>query len=325
MSWSEQAEKTLNMLLENMVAEGTLAHKLGIEALPSTVVGASREMLLDVIRTSLPLAHIMDTSDLVLHAEGPAVHYASPRLSAVNWLTGTAEGVIRRLSGSMFDLADRDAKRLARALDLRFNGFAPGSLYAGFSIEPPPPDMLLENDDPVVKEIRIAVRNLPALTSFIRDEDIDPDIREMVSDPAQRDTSLTALYELSPTGRRGIHTLDISSPGLQKGELSQRERVVLKEAINTPVLHERKSGRFVGELREIDLDARRFHLRGVAGVGSLRCVINSLDRINAKNLLGEFVTVEGEYESNREGRPRLMIVTSVTLMPRANQPPLDLN
>lgn len=324
MSWSEQADKTLNMLLENMVAEGTLAQRLGIEAHPAIIVGASREMLLEVIRTSLPLAHIMDTSDLVLHAEGPAVREASPKLSAVNWLTGTAESVIRRLSGSLFDLADKDAKRLARTLDLRFTGFAPGSLYAGVAIQPPPEDILADGDDPVVREIQSAVRKLPALTSFIRDEDVDPGIREIVPDPAQRDTSLTALYGLSPTGRRGIHTLDISSPGHQKGELSQRERVVLKEAIDSPVLHERKSGKFVGELREIDLDAHRFHLRGVAGVGNLRCAISSLDRVNAKNLLGEFVKVEGEYESNREGRPRLMIVTSVTLMPRATQPPLGL-
>lgn len=324
MSWSEQADKTLSMLLENMVAEGALAQRLGMEASPATVVGASREMLLEVIRTSLPLAHIMDTSDLVLHAEGPAVKGASPRLSAVNWLTSTVESVIRRLSGSLFELAEKDARRLARAVDLRLTGFAPGSIYAGVSIEPPPDDMLSADDEPVVKEIQIAVRNLPALTSFIRDEDVSPDICDLVPDPAQRDTSLTALYGLSPTGRRGIHTLDISSPGQRKGELSQRERVVLKEAIDNPVLHQRKPGAFVGELREIDLDAHRFHLRGVQGIGSLRCIISALDRPNAKNLLGEFVRVEGEYESNREGRPRLMIVTKVSVMPRATQPPLDL-
>jgi len=323
MSWTGHADQTLRMFLENMVAEGAIAHRAGIDVSPEQIVGASREMLLDVIRTSLPLAHIMDTSDLVLHAEGPAVRGQALKLSAVNWVTGTVESVIRKLSGSLFDLASRDSRRLARALDLRLTGFAPGSLYAGIAIESPPADMLQADDEPVIQQIRLAVRNLPDIPHLIGDEDMSAEVREMLPDPAQRDTSLTALYHLSPTGRRGIHTLDIASPGKRSAKLSQRERVVLKDAIDKPRLHNRKRGQFVGELREIDLDAHRFHLRDVAGVGNLRCIIGDLDRLAAKQLLGEFVQVTGEYETDQEGRPRLMIVHDVSVRARAHQTSLD--
>ena len=319
MSWTSRADETLRMLLENMVAEGVLAKSIGLDATPAQIVGASREMLLDVIRSSLPLAHIMDESDLVLHAEGPAVRDDSPRLAAVNWLTSTAEATIRKLSSSLFDLADRDAKRLSGALDLRLTGFARGSLYTGLALAAPSPGLFSQEDEPVVTTVRKAIRNLPVVSRYIRDEDIDPEIAEIVPDPAQRDTSLSALLMLSPTGRRGIHSVDITSPGEHSSNLSQRERVVLREIIKNPLLQQRKEGSFVGEIREIDLDSHRFHLRNVTGVGNIRCVLATLDPTQAKIFLGESVRVNGEYECNHGGRPRLMLVRRIEVVPHPTQ------
>lgn len=319
MSWTDSTDQMLRMLLENMVAEGLLAKQAGLDATPSQIVGASHEMLLDVIQTSLPLARIMDTSDLVLHAEGPSVRDASPKLAAFNWLTTTAERAIRKMSGNLFDLSSRDARHLSSALDLRLTGLARGSLYAGFSIEPPDADLISSDDEPVIRSVREALRRLPEVSAFIQDEQISPEIREFIEDPAQRDTAMAALYRLSPTGRVGIHTVDISSPGKRSATLSQRERVVLREELISPRGGERKPGVFAGEVREIDLDAHRFHLRGVASIGNLRCATSAMNKTDAKKLLGEFVRVEGDYESDKEGRPRLMIVHSFDILPRAAQ------
>lgn len=322
MSWTEHADMTLQAVLENMVAEGLLAKQVGLQATPSQIVGASRELLAEVIRSSLPLAHLMDTSDLVLHAEGPAVREAAVRLSAVNWLTQAAEKAMRSLSANLFDLADRDARNLMRSLDLRLTGFAPGSLYAGFSIVPPEADLISSDDEPVFARARAAIKALPSILPMIGDDRINPGIRDLLPDPAERDSTLSVLYDLSPTGHRGIHTLEMSSPGVKGGTLSQRERVVIHDAIRRPDLTNRKSGSFVGELREIDLDARRFHLRDVQGIGTLRCVIGSIDSMQAKALIGEFVRVAGEYETDRHGKPRFMIVHNAQLLPRAYQPSL---
>jgi hypothetical protein len=322
MSWTENTDQTLRMLLENMIAEGLLAKQVGIDATPAQIVGASHEMLLDVINCSLPLARIMDTSDLVLHAEGPSVKDASPKLNAFNWLTNTAERTIRRMSVNMFDLSSRDAKHLAKALDLRLTGLARGSLYAGFLIEPPAPDLIASEDEPIIRSVREALRQLPEVSQFIQNEQISQGITEFIEDPALRDTAMDALYRLSPTGSVGIHTIDIAAPGTRSAKLSQRERVVLRDALISPKGGDRKPGAFAGEVREIDLDARRFHLRGVAGIGNLRCVIGNIEKTDAKSLIGEYVRVEGDYESNREGKPRLMMVHSFEMLQRDNQPGL---
>lgn len=324
MKWTEHADSALRMLLENMVAEGLLAERAGMQATPGQIVGASHEMLMETIRTSLPLARIMDTSDLVLHAEGPGVRTGALRLSAVNWLTLAAEQSIRRLSGAIFNLADRDAKALSRAMNLELTGFAPGSLYAGIAVIRPASDLLAPEDEPVFSSISDTLRKMPAVTGLIEDDMIDPAVREVMPDPARRDATFSALFRLAPTGRKDIHTVGISAPGEASASLGQRERIVLREEIRRPHLDNRKKGTFVGELREIDLDARRFQLRHVSGVGGLRCVIGDLVPGHAKQLLGEFVQVEGEYEADGAGRPRLMLVERVVVLPKASQPDLQL-
>lgn len=322
MSWSKHADDALLLLLENMVAEGMLAKQIGLDVTPASVIGSSKAAILEVIRSSLPLAKIMDSSDLVLHAEGPALRHESLKLSAVNWITCTAESTVRKLSGSLFHLSSKDARRMSRALDLRLTGLAPGSLYAGIAVEEGEPGLLAAEDEPVVSAIRTAVRQLPEIPKYLGAESVRLDVREAIPDPAQRDATFAALLELAPTGRRGIHTMEIASPGRKSASLSQRERVVLKDAVDRPKLKDRKHGAFVGQLREIDLDSHRFHLREVEGIGGIRCVVNSLDRSKAKHVLGEFVRVTGDFESDEQGRPRLMIVTDIDVLPSAQQPQL---
>lgn len=319
MSWTEHTDRSLRLFLENMVAEGRLAQQHGIEASHAQIVEASLEALHDVIYRSIPLARIMDASDLVLHAEGPAVRDLSPTLGAVNWLSGTAERTVRKLSRGLFSILDSDAKRLSRLLDIRFHGFAQGSLYAGFSIMPVAPDLITEDDEPVIASVRSAVRALPDVPQWIGDDAMRPGIVEVLPDAAQRDNTLLALYGMAPSGRRGIHTVELTSPGHKTGRLSQRERIVLKEAIDRPGLQNRKHGAFVGYLREIDLDSRRFCLRDISSVGTLRCVIPALSAETAKRVLGEWVRVEGDYETDRDGRPRLMLAQRIEAMPAPSQ------
>ena len=317
MIWTEHADSTLRMFLENMVAESSLAQKYGLEASPQSIVDASREALWDVIHRSIPLARVMDQSDLVLHAEGPGVKDDSPSLSAFNWLAGTAEQTIRRLSGSLFDLLERDARQLGKALDLRVTGIAPGSLYMGFALLAPQGGLIASEDEPVFAEIREALHLLPVLTGAIGEEEISPAASEMVPDAAERDAVFTALHRLSPTGKRGIHTLDLTAPNGKGGTLSQRERTVLADALRRPNLTNRKHGKFAGEVREIDLDTQRMQLRHVTNVGSLRCVLPALSKDKAKHLLGELVSVTGDYESDRNGRPRLILVEEIQELPKA--------
>lgn len=320
--WTDSAHETLDGLLQNLVAEGRLTARYGVEATPAQIVESSRELLLNVIERSLPLARVMDDSHLVLRAEGTAVHVDLPRLAAFNWLSVVAERTMRHLSRQLFNLSERASKRLGRGLDLRLTGIAPGSLYLGFSIADVPSDLLAAAGEPVLATIRDSVRKLPDTASHIGDESILPAIHELLPDPAQRDLSLEALLALSPTGKRGISAVHIMAPGTPSRRLSPRERLILKEALARPELRNRKPGAFVGSLHEIDLDTHRFQLRGVTGVGTLRCAIAPLTKAEGKALLGEWVRVEGEYETDRQGRPRLMLVQHAVPLPSAPQPSL---
>lgn len=317
--WTEHALGTLDGLLQNLVAEGRLAQRHGLDATPAQIVDSNRDLLMDLITRSLPMAAVMDGSDLVLHAEGTAVHSRHPTLSAFNWLSGVAERTVRRFSSQLFDLPERAAKRLRRNLDLRLTGMAPGSLYLGFCIAEMPPSLLPASDEPVLTTIRDSVHLLPETAAQIGREAILPAINELLPDPAQRDVSLEALLALSPTGKRGITSVGITSPGVPSSSLSPRERIILKDALAHPKLINRRAGSFVGSLHEIDLDTHRFHLRGVPSVGSLRCAIAPLTKAQAKELLGEWVRVEGEYEVDRNGRPRLMLVSRAVALPAAPQ------
>src|SRR5574343_718626 len=95
-------------------------------------------------------------------------------------------------------------------------------------------------------------------------------------------------------------------------ELGQRERVVLRDALRRPQLADGQTGKFIGEIRELDMDKTRFHLRGVRDIGTLRCVLPEVpDSRQAKALMGETVAVSGRYATDTAGRPRLLLVESL--------------
>lgn len=296
-------------------------------------IGASAEdaarpyfdMLQSLYVTDLPLARMLDNSDLIVHLEGPAVRDEAPQLAAVNWLAATALKSLRSLSAGVFDLTGHDARAFMRLLDLRLTGFAPGSLYAGFALRAPPDDLLPAADEPVVRDVRDAIRQLPRISVFIGDDGLDAGIRDELPDPARRDNALTALLRLTPTGKLGVHSLVITAPGAQSATLSQRERTVLQAAVARPQLNRRKHGAFTGELLEIDLSSRRFHVRNIPHVGTLRCVApTGFERVHAKAALGEQVRVTGDYETDRSGRPRLMLVQTIKPLPAPAQDRLPM-
>ncbi len=308
MTWTHDTEEKIRALLENMVASASLASQVGVDASPAQIVAANRSLLMEVVVSALPLSKLVDASDLVVHAAGPGVGEDSFRLGDVNWLTVTAERELRRLSAALFDLSTRDGRLVSRSVDLRLTGLVHGSLYAGFAVKDVISGMFTTTLEPMVPVIRDAIRGLPQVPFFVEDEAMSPQIREAIPDPAQRDASMEAALGLAPTGKRGIHTIEMSSPHHREGQLSQRERVVLRDALKRPVLGNRKLGAFVGEVREVDLDAQRFHLRGISGVGTLRCVLAQIDALEARRMLGRQVRVRGDYETDRAGRPRLMLV-----------------
>lgn len=318
MNQHDHTVEQTRMFLENMVGFALNARDAGLDVTAGQVVGSTIDKIVEIAEQHFPLAKVMDCSDFVMHAEGPGASQSMPWLSALNWMTSVAETNIRKLAAAYFDMRGANGKALARKMDPRLTGIAPGSLWVGIrldSVEAP-----LLGPEHTQSSLSEELRLLPGLVRFINDEGMSAGIEEISPDPAMRDISLAALLRFAPTGRKGIHTLDIGSSTQPLRSLGQRERVVLKEALDKPSMRESKHGEFVGEVREADLDKTRLHLRGVHGIGTLRLVVPQLDIDTARKLLGNRIKVVGNYQVNKDGVPRLLFVDRFEEAPFEQKP-----
>lgn len=316
-SWVENTHAKAVIIHDQIAAARRIQEETGADT--SDLIDGYMGLLEELYEDGFPLSRILDTSDIVLHAEGPTTVDHRPSLNAINWICGETEKQLRRLAKNIFDLSERDATKLARALDLRLSGFAPGSIYAGFSIQKPKGDLFEGDNEPVFVALKEAVNIIPMIPEYIGDDSLSIGISEILPDPATRDAELSMAMSLSPTGRRGIHTLEISTPGRNMASFSQRERVVLRDALKRPEMINTKRGTFTGEVREMDLDAGRFHLRNIPTIGTLRCVSDQIK----SNWLGAQIRVTGDYASDRSGKPRLMNVDTIDVITPPEQ--LTLN
>lgn len=65
---------------------------------------------------------------------------------------------------------------------------------------------------PALDMVRGVVRVLRLVPGFVGDEAVKADILDAFLDPHVRDAMVMAAYHLAPTGKRGIHTLEIAVP-----------------------------------------------------------------------------------------------------------------
>jgi hypothetical protein len=288
----------------------------------SGVIATYQSLLSTLYGDDLPLAQLTDDADVIFHAEGPGARHHAALSSLVAWLCDEAERRLKQLTAAALRLTGPSGEAVSRSIQVLMNGVAPGSLYIGFSVgAPPEPEQVgdvhvpqLFDSSDVLGQARMAIGNLVLVPRFVRDADVDAAITEAISDPELRDATLMAAYHLAPSGRRGVHTIEITAPRRSEPSASftNRERVVLRDtAVRMPVLKAPRRGSFVGELREIDLDARRFQLRGVHSVGTLRCALDDLSAELARKHIGAAVKVTGMYEVRADGRPGLMQVASI--------------
>ncbi|CAK0741356.1 conserved hypothetical protein [Gammaproteobacteria bacterium] len=264
----------------------------------------------------LPIARMKDTSDLVIHASGPSADHQAPSLRAISWIASTSKTQLQKLSRAVIPMIGQDAERIASKVEWKFTGYAPGSIFMGFALSrPASPAGFEEADERVFSALSNAARSVSRVPGFVEDERINLGIVEALPDPALRDAAMFAAMNLAPTEKSGLHVLEISSPEWC-GELTQRERIVLRDAMKRP-LSQRRQGQFIGHLRAVDLDVHRIILRGVEakGIDTLRCVFDESLRPKLKPSLGNRVKIVGEYEFDNTGKPRLMYISDIREAP----------
>jgi hypothetical protein len=308
-----QLQSKAAIWIEQMAGVIAFADKLGQ---PRPSLEAYQNKITQLYNEELELARLFDDSDLIVHANGTAIQNHRAALGAVTSLFANVEKQVKRLAQSVLHLGVADAKKAMSMLDIRLTGIAPGSIYAGFLIEPPSPSKLLGTDEQNammlnIKAATLSITNVPQCVT--ENGHISEELAEFVTDPAVRDSAILAAYHLSPSGRGGISSIDLINPANQSAKITSlgaSHRALLREITQkNPLIQSRsKEGTFVGLLTRIDLDKSRVDLRdiGAEGFNSIRCILPALTVAKGREMLGQRVMVRGRYETTPTGRPSLM-------------------
>lgn len=320
LEWQHQTHRRAAMVHGQMQAAKALMQRTG-QLTPDQVENELFAMywsMLDKLYTEdFPMARLLDDADLILHAEGPAAEQAQPKADVVSWLCDSVAKQTRALLHATQALARLPMESLRRGYDLRLAGLAPGSLYLGFNLtcdlQGHPMD---DAGDQLLAAARAALRALPTVPQFVQEDAVSPALAEQLPEAGFRDASLMAAYQMAPTGKRGIDTVEFTSredgKDTARGTLSANSRAVLRRTVrHRPMLSRPRQGHFEGEVREVDLDTQRFKLRTRDGV--FRCALG-FEVSQAKQILGAAVKVTGSFETGTDGKPALIRADAVKVL-----------
>ena len=314
-AWTSAVEKKAAIIHSQLATARTLA------AANRANADEISEPYLSLLRTlyseEFPFAQLTDSSDLVARFRGPAVDIHDPTVSIVISLFSDLREQIRSIAKSIVGLASDKRMLWPAQLDPHLSGVAHGSLLVGVSVSPPASHTAKGHQyeiegasQQVFESVRSAVRGLSLVAHYVTDAGVDETIREAFPDPAVRDTVLVAARRLAPSGRRGIESVSFSSPDNEQEKvetLTPKSRLALTQALASPVKVS-TTGSFDGLVREVDLDARRFEIRGVSGIGAIRCVYGPGHDQVVRAALDARIRVQGRYDTIEGQRPRFVAV-----------------
>lgn len=322
-TWTDAVERKAAIIHSQLAIARNLA--LAHRANPDEVSEPYLTLLRTLYAEEFPFAQLTDSSDLVARFRGPAVDIYDPTVSIVISLFSDLREQIRSIAKSIVGLASEKRMLWPAQLDPHLSGVTHGSLLVGVSVSPPASDTAKGHQyeiegasQQVFESVRTAVRSLSLVAHYVGDGGVSDAIREAFPDPAVRDTVLVAARRLAPSGRRGIVSVSFSSPDTEQDRvetLTPKSRVALGQALASPVKVS-TTGTFDGLVREVDLDARRFEIRGVSGVGAIRCVYGPMHDQVVRAALDAKIRVSGRYDTIEGQRPRFMAVDVLEVLSR---------
>lgn len=269
------------------------------------------DQLNELYSEELPIARLKDTSDIIVRALGIDATHDAPMLSAVTFVADTVKKNLSLLSKAVSPLL----KTLpTNKLPWVFNGYAPGSIIMGFSLQKPTDELGKVYSGDFYETLSTTAQSIAFVPQFIDESSVNHAIASTITDPAIRDTVIIAAHNLSPRATMGIHTIEVGSRTGGFGELTAKSRQVLAGEIKRPSLLSKKQGRFTGTLEAADLGAGRVVLRNIidaTDVTAIRCLVPEKFKDVVKRGFGELATITGEYETDSNGKPRLFMVEHI--------------
>lgn len=187
-------------------------------------------------------------------------------------------------------LSTRPTAELKRACDLRAVAFVPGSLQIGLEL-PEDVEEPEQNDQVVVR----ALKSYLAAASWAASDENDEALVALFPEQRLRKLLLTEVLRLAPRLRGEVDAIELSGvymPARRPARLTRTTRDRLRTTIAKSALERVES--YTGYLREIDLDAHSFTIRGAAEIGQdIRCTFPEELLETAKDSLDKRVQVTG--------------------------------
>lgn len=282
-------------------------------------------ILEQLYNNELPWAQAMDDSDIVVRLRGPAADEPAPRVKLIADTFDSIRQQVQSIARALAGVTHSTATKFAQDLDIGLSGFARGSIVLGLRVrsrDEVSQGSLLDDSDQLLQATRRAVRLLGEVPRYVGESGIDDRFNQLFDDPGLRDAVLVAATQLAPTGQRGIDVVDFAVPDSpsRRESMTPRTRKMLRQSLAKPV-KDPVAGSYTGVVRELDLDLRRFELRQMSSVPSLRCVYTDMSDDKARALLNSTVRVSGAVEMNSVGAPRLMQIETVEIL---DVPPMQL-
>lgn len=316
MSWVQQVHSKAHILQAQIDHMRTIALRAGADA--DAVCGELYREIEKLYETEFPLAKAMDESDLVFHLEGPALRDHTPKLKLIEAIFSNIRQQVFSVAKAVAQLGN-NANITDRDVELSLSALAPGSLYIGVKAEPPErgdgQQHMLGPDDPILRATREAMRSIRIISRHL-DED-SPEARLEVPDANVRDAALVAVARLAPTMKSGIDRLTIASTDDERSQVGAPLTPKLRKELKHQLRQEKKTGpshfTIRGDVRELDLDFRRFELRRLTSDpnASIRCQLSPDAMVNLEKLAGRHVEVSGFGEDTPANIPRMMRVVRV--------------
>jgi len=328
-AWGDVLNSQVKFLHAQIAAAISMVEKQGGSSeLLEQICSPYYKLLQGIYEDDFPIARAMECSDLLLQLEGTALKSHTPRIS----LIGTVFSSVRRQVGDVAHAlcGVMNGGVLPKDVDLGLSAFAPGSLYLGFSLPDPTVEdengerNVLGTEDPLYKATREAIRTLGIISRRINEGVSPEEIEKDWPDPRIRDTTLSAIQHLAPTGRAGIDSVRLGGRGVPGADFTQltpdfRKRV--RGWIEHPVKSDEVE-EFVGVVREIDLDLRRIEIRRLVEtvVEEIRCVYpRELAAVAGKSLDAK-VKAFGKVDRSADGKPKMLEIQRLEIVGAPSAP-----
>lgn len=196
----------------------------------------------------------------------------------------------------------RPTDELKRACDFRLVELEPGSLQIGLRV---PEEGRGQGDLFGGEDVGIATKALREFLAGAEWVASGASVEELATrfgEPRHRRHVLRALKPFVPRPRGEVESVELygrSVPSDRRITLTRGAGARIEAAFEVALAG--REERFVGDVREIDLDRRTFRLRNVEGLGELVCMYSPEMAAAAKGALEKRVAVVGVRQPDQQG------------------------